>query len=53
MNSTDSKKANMIKSIVIEGENFFKIENVDSIRPFFMSIVSASNHWMFISSNGG
>ncbi len=23
------------------------------MRPFFMSIVSDSNHWMFISSNGG
>ncbi|MEZ4854565.1 hypothetical protein [Flavobacterium sp.] len=37
----------------IEGEIFFKIENSDKIRPFFMSIVSDSNHWMFISSNGG
>ena len=23
------------------------------MRPFFMSVVSDSNHWMFISSNGG
>lgn len=37
----------------IEGEEFFKIENQDKLRPFFMSIVSDSNHWMFISSNGG
>lgn len=43
----------MVKSLEIEGESYFKIENVDGIRPFFMSIVSASNHWMFISSNGG
>ncbi len=34
-------------------ENFFKISNSDEMRPFFMSIVSDSNHWMFISSNGG
>lgn len=34
-------------------ENWFKISESDSIRPFFMSIVSDSNHWMFISSNGG
>ncbi|MEQ8525315.1 hypothetical protein [Gracilimonas sp.] len=34
-------------------ENWFKISDSDSIRPFFMSIVSDSNHWMFISSNGG
>jgi hypothetical protein len=38
---------------LIEGEEFFKIENQDKLRPFFMSIVSDSNHWMFISSNGG
>tara|TARA_Y100001935_G_scaffold238369_1_gene224702 strand:- start:32779 stop:36195 length:3417 start_codon:yes stop_codon:yes gene_type:complete len=34
-------------------EEWFKISNSDSLRPFFMSIVSDSNHWMFISSNGG
>ncbi len=32
---------------------FYKISNSDSMHPFFMSIVSDSNHWMFISSNGG
>lgn len=39
--------------IEIGGEKFYKIENSDKMRPFFMSIVSDSNHWMFISSNGG
>ena len=39
--------------VVIEGEKFYKIDNNDQMRPFFMSIVSDSNHWMFISSNGG
>ena len=37
----------------INGEIFYKISNVDEMKPFFMSIVSDSNHWMFISSNGG
>ncbi|MDO9037227.1 MAG: hypothetical protein Q7U59_02650, partial [Lutibacter sp.] len=37
----------------IEGESFYKISNSHKMRPFFMSIVSDSNHWMFISSNGG
>ena len=41
------------KQIVFENENYYKIFNSDAIRPFFMSIVSDSNHWMFISSNGG
>lgn len=42
-----------IKRLKIEGENFFCISNADAMRPFFMSIVSDSHHWMFISSNGG
>ncbi|MEY2964034.1 MAG: hypothetical protein RL754_1295 [Bacteroidota bacterium] len=35
------------------GEAFYKIGNYDGMRPFFMSLVSNSNHWMFISSTGG
>ena len=30
----------------------YKIENVDEMSPFLMSITSSDNHWMFISSNG-
>jgi len=41
------------KLISFENENYYKIDNSDAMRPFFMSIVSDSNHWMFISSNGG
>ncbi|MHB1107714.1 MAG: hypothetical protein ACYCZ2_15270, partial [Lutibacter sp.] len=37
----------------IESESFYKISNSHKMRPFFMSMVSDSNHWMFISSNGG
>lgn len=39
--------------VMLNGEQFYKINNSDTMRPFFMSIVSDSNHWMFISSNGG
>lgn len=42
-----------IKRLKIQGENFFCISNHDDIRPFFISIVSDSNHWLFIASNGG
>lgn len=35
-----------------ENEVYYKISNSDKMRPFFMSLVSNSNHWMFISSNG-
>ena len=41
------------KLISFENEKYYKITNSDEMRPFFMSIVSDSNHWMFISSNGG
>ncbi|MDC0176984.1 hypothetical protein OAJ14_02365 [Polaribacter sp.] len=39
--------------IHFENETYYKIANSNEMRPFFMSIVSDSNHWMFISSNGG
>ena len=39
--------------IELDGEVYYKIDNSDLMRPFFMSIVSDANHWMFISSNGG
>jgi hypothetical protein len=42
-----------MKIVDLEGEKYYKIENHDRMRPFFMSIVSDSNHWLFISSNGG
>lgn len=35
------------------GETFYKIANFDLLEPFFMSIVSSSDHWLFISSSGG
>jgi hypothetical protein len=37
----------------VDDETWFVIDQVDTLRPFFMSIVSDSNHWLFISSNGG
>jgi hypothetical protein len=37
----------------VDDETWFVIDQVDTLRPFFMSIVSDSNHWLFVSSNGG
>ncbi|RME97213.1 MAG: hypothetical protein D6772_10745, partial [Bacteroidetes bacterium] len=42
-----------LQQVQIGDDRFFKITNSDQLRPFFMSIVSDSNHWMFIASNGG
>jgi len=42
-----------LEQVIIDNERFFKISNNNWMKPFFMNIVSDSNHWMFISSNGG
>ncbi|MFY0628997.1 MAG: hypothetical protein JXR05_01380 [Flavobacteriaceae bacterium] len=42
-----------LTSVTIDNEMYYKISNGNTMRSFFMSIVSDSNHWMFISSNGG
>jgi len=34
-------------------DRFYKIENYDQMSTFFMSIVSAYDHWLFLGSNGG
>ena len=48
-----SKKKVDAELLQIEGETFYKISHFDEIRPFFITVVSHSNHWMFISSSGG
>ena len=35
------------------GNRFLRIEHADQMPPFFMTLVSHSDHWMFISSSGG
>lgn len=37
----------------LNAEDFFVIRNYAEMRPFFMSLVSATDHWLFISSTGG
>ncbi len=37
----------------IAGERYYAIRNVDKMEPFFISVVSDTDHWMFISSTGG
>ena len=50
---TINKPGSSISILEKDGEKWFKISNYDHQRPFFMNVVSDSNHWMFISSNGG
>lgn len=37
----------------IDDEKYYLIENYDAMQPFFISLASDSNHWMYISSTGG
>ncbi len=46
-------KPSEIQFAKIDGNEYLKMTHHDSLRPFFMSIVSAYDHWLFISSNGG
>jgi len=48
-----SPDENQLEIIKYNKDDYLKISNADTLRSFFMSLVSPSNHWMFISSNGG
>jgi len=39
--------------LTLAGERYYAIRNVDGMAPFFISLVSDSDHWLFISSTGG
>jgi hypothetical protein len=52
LHTTDSSKIRG-EYLRFLGDEFYCIRNYDRMPPFFMSIVSSSDHWMFISSSGG
>lgn len=39
--------------VSFEGERWYAIHNTDQMPPFFISVVSDSDHWLFASSWGG
>lgn len=39
--------------VQIDGEKYYQIKNYDAMQPFFISLASDSNHWMYLSSTGG
>ena len=39
--------------VKVEGEDFYKISHYDQMRPFFIGVVSDSDHWLYTSSKGG
>lgn len=42
-----------METVSINDETFFKIDHYNQMNPFFMTVVSDVDHWMFISSTGG
>ena len=39
--------------VTIAEERYYAIRNVDRMAPFFISIISSADHWLFVSSTGG
>lgn len=42
-----------LETVTMNDETYFKIENYSQMNPFFMTVVSDVDLWMFISSTGG
>lgn len=41
------------KFVPLLGEDYYQISDFDGLESFFMSIVSSSDHWLFLASTGG
>jgi hypothetical protein len=39
--------------IDVGSERYYAIRNVDRMKPFFISVISHVDHWLYASSNGG
>ena len=39
--------------ITIDGERFYEIANYDAMQPFFISLASDTDLWMYLASTGG
>ena len=50
LDKTDTVSGEFIN---LSDERYYAIGNVDKMAPFFISVVSNSDHWLFISSTGG
>ena len=51
--SQDAAKKVSGSFVKINGEEFYRIGNYDEMQSFFISLVSDSDHWLYISSKGG
>lgn len=51
--SSSARNAVDGRLVDLAGERYYRIGHYDHMDPFFMSVVSDSDHWMFVSSAGG
>jgi len=51
--SATGDKASSGHFVSLGHQRFYQIRNVDSLRPFLISVVSSDDHWQFVSSTGG
>ncbi len=50
---SDEKKSITGGYVKHEGETYYRIAHYDQMPPFFMSLVSSADHWLFVASTGG
>ncbi|MBM7540756.1 hypothetical protein [Amphibacillus cookii] len=46
-------KAVSLETIKLNNETYFKMGHYNHMAPFFMTVVSDTDHWLFVSSTGG
>jgi hypothetical protein len=39
--------------VTLFGETYYRIDHYDMMAPFFVTIVSSDDHWMFVATTGG
>ena len=49
--NTTSEPAVRSEFVTVDGEPYICIRHVDQLSPFLMSVVSDSDHWLFVGSN--
>ena len=52
-NRSDMKRGANGEFTALAGVRSYVIHDVDKMQPFFMSVISHADHWLFISSTGG
>jgi hypothetical protein len=50
---TDGPQAVAGEFVDVDGERYYVIRDVDRMPPFFISVISSADHWLFVSSAGG